>query len=683
MRLARALSVSSVVDFQTALRDRKCSAVRLMPDNPGEHQHHSRDSDHQDYARLLRRIDLFAGLDRVSLSKLAARLVPLDYSAQSIIFRHGEPGDAFFLVARGSVGVYLSDDAETIETRVNVLQAGEAFGEMALLNDIPRTATIKAETDCEVLRLERRDFLELVHDQPAVALSVAATLSRRLATMVRPDSNPADPPAAAISASSLPAETAGLSAKRAGWQPSRQGVAFAAALAIFAIGWLVPGPSGLSSAGWHSVVLLLVVLPLLALNALLEGVLALLLACTWVIFGIAKSSVALSGFANPSFVLIVSALIVGTAITQTGALYRLALVTVSHIRGSFAGEASALACAGLILSPTVPNATSRCVAIGPMLRELVEALGYVPKSKATAGVAMATFLGFGKMTGATLTSGTNAVLVSALLPAREGGQINWVTWTMYGAPLNLILFFGVLATIVWLYRPRKSGPRPLSERTSSLAIQRAVLGPMTRDEKIAVTVVIAMLVGFITQSVHHVEPGWIAVIAVSVLSALRVVSLKTLRAVNWNFALLFAILVSQATVFEQTGVNHWIADRIADDMIALSSSRIAFVVVLALFCIVIRLILPAQATAPLVTIALAPVASVVGIDPYIVGLISVVAGNSFFMPYQSPQYLAFEAATGHALFTRTQVLPALLAFAVWVVIAAALSVPIWHMMGFL
>ena len=52
---------------------------------------------------------------------------------------------------------------------------------MALLTDSPRAASIKAESDCEVLRLERGAFLDLVKQQPSVALSIAATLSRRLA----------------------------------------------------------------------------------------------------------------------------------------------------------------------------------------------------------------------------------------------------------------------------------------------------------------------------------------------------------------------------------------------------------------------------------------------------------------------------------------------------------------------
>ena len=68
--------------------------------------------------------------------------------------------------------------------QVKVLHLGEPFGEMALLTNRMRTATVKAETDCEVLRLDRSSFLDLVRDQPSAALSIAATLSHRPAGML-------------------------------------------------------------------------------------------------------------------------------------------------------------------------------------------------------------------------------------------------------------------------------------------------------------------------------------------------------------------------------------------------------------------------------------------------------------------------------------------------------------------
>jgi len=648
--------------------------------------------DQHEFARLLREVDLFAGLERVTLAKLAAHLEPQSYAAPSIIFRQGDAGDALYVVASGTVGVYATDKTGTAETLVRLLSVGEPFGEMALLSSIPRTATIKVETDCEVLRLNRSAFVELVREQPSVALAIAATLSRRLADMLnRPTGAvPAaiakrkrTPDAADRISGPVNATETGVSAAIRWLRLSvgRVGIAIGAAIVIFALGWIVSPPRGLNLTAWHSLVALLAILPALVLDAILEGALGLLLACAWVLTGSASATDALSGFASPSWVLVVSVLIIGAAISQTGILYRLSLETITRMRGGFAGEATALACAGQLLGPAVPNATSRIIIIAPMLRELVEALGYPPKSKGAVGLSMAVLIGFGQLAATTLTSGTTSVLVAAILPAQVRGDINWITWTIYGASFNIILFAGLLGTILWYYRPAAETRQPSSERAKSLALQRALLGPMSRDEKIALGVGIALLAGFITQPLHHVDPGWVAALAVGVLSAARVVTVSTLRAVNWNFALLFGALISLATVFSHTGLDHWVADSVAGIMGDLSSSRVTFVVALALFCFAISFIVRWQAAAPLVTIALAPVASAAGIHPYIVGLISVVACNPFFLPYQSTTYLALTAGTGGMLYTHAQALPTAIAYAFWTVIAAALSVPVWRLLG--
>lgn len=644
-------------------------------------------ADHLEYARLLRQVDLFAGLDRVTRAKLATHLQPLFFPARAIIFRQGEVGDSFYLVARGSVGVYATDITGSGEMQVQVLHAGEPFGEMALLSDIPRTATIKAETDCEVLRLERCAFLELVREQPSVALAMAATLSRRLAAMVDglggKDAAAAGAPSGGGKAGPLTAAAAAAAApgKWPRWRLGRTGIALAAAAVIFALGFMAPPPRGLTLDAWHGLVALLAILPALVLDALLEGVLGLLLACAWALSGVTGAAAALSGFASTSWVLVVSVLIIGAAITQTGILYRLALQTITHMRGGFAGEVIALACAGQVLGPAVPNATSRIMIIAPMLRELVDALGYAAKSKGAAGLAMAALIGFGTMAATTLTSGTTTVLVAAVLPAPARGDINWITWTLYGAPFNFILLAGLLGTILWYYRPSVDDRRPSSERMKSLALQRALLGPMSRDEKIALCVGIALLAGFISEPLHHVAPGWVAAIGVGVLSATGVVTVNTLRAVNWNFALLFGVLIGLATVFGHTGLDRWIADRVAGAMGNWSSSRVAFVTALALFCFVVSFVVRWQAAAPLITIALAPVAGAAGIHPYIVALIAVVACHAFFLPYQSTTYLALAGSTEASLFTHDQASPTAIAFAVWTIVAAALSVPAWRMMG--
>ncbi len=80
-------------------------------------------------------------------------------------------------------------NADGLDTKLHSLGRGEAFGKQSLLMTSPRNATLRAETDCEVLRLGRKEFLELVRQEPSVGLGIAASLGRRLASVVSPDAD--------------------------------------------------------------------------------------------------------------------------------------------------------------------------------------------------------------------------------------------------------------------------------------------------------------------------------------------------------------------------------------------------------------------------------------------------------------------------------------------------------------
>src|SRR5688572_24536610 len=130
-------------------------------------------------ASLLSRVDLFTGLDRITLSKLAANLDPVFHEDGVAACVQGEPGDSLHIVSDGTLGVFLVSESGE-EQRVATLGVGEAFGEMALLTGEPRTATVRALGDAETLRLERTRFIELLTRKPRIGLAINATLSRRL-----------------------------------------------------------------------------------------------------------------------------------------------------------------------------------------------------------------------------------------------------------------------------------------------------------------------------------------------------------------------------------------------------------------------------------------------------------------------------------------------------------------------
>ncbi len=112
---------------------------------------------------LLRRIPLFAPVPAPSLEAAAAALVPVAMTAGSVIIREGDVGDRFWVVDAGEVEV---DQGGTPIAR---LGPGESFGELALIRDIPRTASVVALTDVDLFALDREAFLLTLTASPRAA----------------------------------------------------------------------------------------------------------------------------------------------------------------------------------------------------------------------------------------------------------------------------------------------------------------------------------------------------------------------------------------------------------------------------------------------------------------------------------------------------------------------------------
>ena len=100
-------------------------------------------------------------------------MVNRDVPNGAVVVAAGDPGDAFFIIAEGSVCVRTSG-------RVARLHAGEFFGEMALLDGAPRSATVTADGDVRLMVVPRNEFLQLLQDEPNITIAILATLSQRV-----------------------------------------------------------------------------------------------------------------------------------------------------------------------------------------------------------------------------------------------------------------------------------------------------------------------------------------------------------------------------------------------------------------------------------------------------------------------------------------------------------------------
>jgi MFS family permease len=128
-------------------------------------------------AALLRRHRVFAPLSEATLEQLARELEARRVDAGTVVIRQGAPGDRVYLVASGTLDVDVDGAAGA------PLGPGELFGEIALLRDVPRTATVTAGTDCELLTLDRDAFLSAVTGHPRSAEEADLVVGTRLAAL--------------------------------------------------------------------------------------------------------------------------------------------------------------------------------------------------------------------------------------------------------------------------------------------------------------------------------------------------------------------------------------------------------------------------------------------------------------------------------------------------------------------
>lgn len=127
---------------------------------------------------LLRRIPLFANIDTSRLKLLAFTSERLTFNAGAVLFREGDRGDSAYLILQGRVDVSVaSPNGEIVVAHID---ANNIVGEMALLCEMPRTATVTAAEPLDTLKIKKDQFFQLMRDLPQISLEIMRELAIRL-----------------------------------------------------------------------------------------------------------------------------------------------------------------------------------------------------------------------------------------------------------------------------------------------------------------------------------------------------------------------------------------------------------------------------------------------------------------------------------------------------------------------
>lgn len=132
----------------------------------------------QEEVEILRRIPLFARMEPARLKLLAFTSQRLSFEAGQALFHQGEPGDSAYILIEGEAEVSIDSPGGPIV--VATLGRHAIVGEIAILCDVPRTATVNARTPLLTLRIDKETFFRLVNEFPQMAVEIMRELAQRL-----------------------------------------------------------------------------------------------------------------------------------------------------------------------------------------------------------------------------------------------------------------------------------------------------------------------------------------------------------------------------------------------------------------------------------------------------------------------------------------------------------------------
>ena len=132
----------------------------------------------KDEVQRLRLVPLFGNVASSRLKLLAFTSKRLSFKAGATLFNQGDPGDAAYVVLSGSADVLANSDSG--EIKVATVGPNSIVGEIAILCDVNRTATVRASSPLEVLRIDKDQFLEMLGEFPEMAVEIIRVLANRL-----------------------------------------------------------------------------------------------------------------------------------------------------------------------------------------------------------------------------------------------------------------------------------------------------------------------------------------------------------------------------------------------------------------------------------------------------------------------------------------------------------------------
>jgi anion transporter len=405
---------------------------------------------------------------------------------------------------------------------------------------------------------------------------------------------------------------------------------------------------------------------------------ALIFAMIIILTRLDSAETVMGGFASTTWFMTLGVLGLGAAITGSGLFYRLSLHLVRLFPLGFHWQIIATGIMGVVVMALIPQQTARTVITSQMLVNLSESLGYKTPSKASTGLFVASFLGLGQLGFLFLTGSTTSLIAWGLLPSDVRAQFTWGYWFIAALPPTLVVIVIILLCTLFLYRP-ESQPKISYKMVQT---QMDILGPLSPKEWISFGVLCFTVGGWLTASYHGIDGAWIAIIAFAVLINTGILDWGMMRkGIDWELLIYMGVTLSIPTLLKQAKIDQWLVDVISPVILPFMDSPAWFFIIIAVLTYALKLIFTSFLTVVTLCVALLPLAIDVGMSPWIVAMIILIASEVWFFPYQVDWHMLAYSTTDGKGFSYPLMCRVNIFYALAYLVALLAAIPYWRYLG--
>jgi DASS family divalent anion:Na+ symporter len=442
---------------------------------------------------------------------------------------------------------------------------------------------------------------------------------------------------------------------------------------------LLPTPSGLSGPAKSVLAVAAFAIMLWLFQVMNNAVASILMMGLMVLLG-AKPQLVLSGFASPSFWILLCVLYYGCAMDRTGLAHRLSYYVLSLFPGTYAGILAAFFVIGLVLALGIPSMTVRTAIMVPIAWALVQSLEIRPLSRGSAlimltSIEMAVLPGCAILYGSLFGPVVDSVFQAKHLP------LSWLGYAKVMTIPTLILCGLVLAINPLVMRPEKrlkSSPTYAKEKLKAL-------GSIKREEMITMAVVAISIAYWATDRIHHMPSFLIGMFGLAVFALAGIIKDADIGGgVSWTLLIFIGGVFGLANIIQDYKITDWLSANFLPIAQKLAFSPVLLFIVMALAFFLMRFLDPTGFIAiPVLFLPVADMMMAAGIPPLVLIAPLLLSVAPFWLSHQNFWIAMGEGMTSNQAFSARQRASLASVYGLTVLISIVVSVGYWKLVGLL